>query len=80
MQLVDDYLEFLESRCRANTVLPDAHHLKVFFAAVGKPQPKVSTADVLAFISAQRTGRNEGRVLRAVDPDPLGTPPAVRRP
>ena len=35
--LLDDYLEFLEGRCRPNTVLAAAYDLRVFFGVVDKP-------------------------------------------
>lgn len=54
--LVDDYLEFLDGRCRPNTVLAPAHDLQVFFGVVGKDPREVVLADVLGFITAQRTG------------------------
>jgi len=55
--LADVYLEFLGGRCRPNTVRAAAYDLKVFFSVVGKPPEQVRAADVLAFITAQRTGR-----------------------
>jgi integrase/recombinase XerD len=56
--LTDVYLEVLGGRCRPNTVRAAAYDLKVFFAAAAKPPPdQVRPADVLAFITAQRTGR-----------------------
>ncbi|HEU5043582.1 MAG TPA: tyrosine-type recombinase/integrase [Nocardioidaceae bacterium] len=58
MPLVDEYLEFLEGRCRPNTVLAAAYDLKVFFTVVAKPPAEVAPADVLGFITAQRTGRS----------------------
>ena len=65
--LADVYLEFLGGRCRPNTVRAAAYDLKVFFAAVGKAPDQVRPADVLAFITAQRTGRaGEGGVLQPV--------------
>lgn len=67
LPLVDDYLEFLEGRCRPNTVLPSAYHLKVFFAVVDKPPAGVVPADVLGFITAQRTGRRDASVVQSVD-------------
>jgi integrase/recombinase XerD len=68
--LADVYLEFLAGRCRANTVLAAASDLKIFFAVVGKPPDQVLPADVLAFITAQRTGRSGGHgVVLAVDRD-----------
>jgi site-specific recombinase XerD len=65
--MVDEYLEFLEGRCRPNTVLAAAYDLKVFFSVVDKAPCEVCSADVLGFITAQRTGRNEGGVLRSVE-------------
>ncbi len=58
--LADVYLEFLGGRCRPNTVLAAAYDLKVFFMVVAKPPGQVRPADVLAFITAQRTGRPGG--------------------
>src|SRR5262249_17691817 len=55
--LADVYLEFLGGRCRPNTVLAAAYDLKVFFTVVARPPGEVRPADVLAFITAQRTGR-----------------------
>jgi hypothetical protein len=55
--LADAYLEFLGGRCRPNTVRAAAYDLKVFFTVVAKPPDQVRPADVLAFITAQRTGR-----------------------
>ncbi|MGH8894444.1 MAG: tyrosine-type recombinase/integrase [Actinomycetes bacterium] len=54
--LLDDYLEFVAARSRPNTVLATAYDLKVFFAVVGKAPAEVSSADVLAFMTAQRHG------------------------
>jgi site-specific recombinase XerD len=59
--LLDEYLEFLAGRCRPNTVLAVAYDLKVFFTVVAKPPRRVRPADVLAFMTAQRTGR-DGRL------------------
>jgi integrase/recombinase XerD len=59
--LADVYLEFLAGRCRPNTVRAAAYDLKVFFSAVGKEPDQVRPADVLAFITAQRTGQDVGR-------------------
>jgi integrase/recombinase XerD len=59
--LLDEYLEFLAGRCRPNTVLAVAYDLQVFFTVAGKPPRRVSPADVLAFMTAQRTG-GEGRL------------------
>ena len=71
--LAEVYLEFLAGRCRPNTVLAAASDLRVFFTVVAKPPEQVRPADVLAFITAQRTGRGGGRgVLQPVD---LGSEP-----
>jgi integrase/recombinase XerD len=61
VRLLDEYLEFLSGRCRPNTVLAVAYDLKVFFTVVGKPPRRVRSVDVLAFMTAQRTG-GEGRL------------------
>lgn len=50
---VDEYLEFLRSRCRPNTWLNYAHDLKVFFNTVDKTVVEVTTADVLHFMQCQ---------------------------
>src|SRR5918994_3747939 len=76
--LLDDYLRFLSGRCRPNTVLAAMFDLRVFFTVVDKNPADVRPADVLAFVTAQRTGRpsiddglqpvddNEGVSLRTV--------------
>jgi site-specific recombinase XerD len=67
--LADVYLEFLGGRCRPNTVLAAAYDLKVFFTVVAKPPDQVRPADVLAFITAQHTGRGGERgALQPVSP------------
>src|SRR3990170_2036712 len=65
--LVDDYLEFLKGRCRPNTVLAAAYDLRVFFAVVTKAPAEVAPADVLGFITAQRTGRSDAAIVHGVD-------------
>jgi hypothetical protein len=55
--LLDDYLRFLAGRCRPNTVLAAAYDLKVFFTVVDKQPADVQPGDVLAFVTAQRTGQ-----------------------
>jgi site-specific recombinase XerD len=69
VRLLDEYLEFLSGRCRPNTVLAVAYDLKVFFTVVGKSPKRVRAADVLAFMTAQRTGRRfiSEPPLQAVD-------------
>lgn len=66
--LVEDYLEFLAGRCRPNTVLAAGYDLKVFFTVVGKDVGEIVAADVLAFITAQRTGRTSAQVVAGLDP------------
>lgn len=66
--LLDDYLEFVAARSRTNTLLATAYDLKVFFSLVAKPPAEVTTADVLVFITAQRTPRHgDGKVVRLAD-------------
>ena len=76
--LADVYLEFLGGRCRPNTVLAAAYDLKVFFAVVAGPPDQVRPADVLAFITAQRTGRGGERALQLAD-EPGGVSAATVR-
>jgi integrase/recombinase XerD len=64
---VDDYLEFLEGRCRPNTVLAAAYDLKVFFGVVAKVPAEVVSSDVLGFITAQRSGGRDLAVVQPVD-------------
>jgi site-specific recombinase XerD len=52
--------------------------LKVFFGVVDKAPAEVTTADVLGFITAQRTG-GDGRRLRSVDTDSGVSSRTVRR-
>lgn len=66
-QLLDDYLAFVTARARPNTVLAVAYDLKVFFEEVRKEPAKVNTADVLAFIQAQRAPRRSPKVVRLED-------------
>ena len=54
-EVVDDYLRFVASRCRPNTVLAAGFDLKVFFDFAGKEPAEVSTADVLEFIARHIT-------------------------
>jgi integrase len=76
------YLEFLAGRCRPDTVLAAASDLRVFFMVVARPPEQVRPADVLAFITAQRTGRSGGHgVLQPVEPgdEPCGVSAATVR-
>src|SRR6516165_10223952 len=68
--LLDDYLVFVAARARTNTWLAVAYDLKVFFEVVGKEPAVVTTADVFAFLSAQRAPRRGERVVRLEDGEP----------
>jgi integrase len=50
----------------ADPVLAAAYDLKVFFTVVAKPPDEVVPADVLGFITAQRTGRSGEERLQPV--------------
>jgi integrase/recombinase XerD len=65
--LLDDYLELVAARARPNTLLATAFDLKVFFGVVAKDPAEVTTADVLAFITAQRAPRRGPGVVRLED-------------
>lgn len=66
--LLDDYLEFVAARARANTVLATAYDLLVFFRSVnGKAPQEVTSGDVLAFIAEQRRPRRGDNVVRLED-------------
>ena len=64
--VVDEYLELVRARARRNTLLAVAYDLKVFFGEVGKDPLDVRTADVMAFIKAQRHGPSS-KVVRLAD-------------
>jgi integrase/recombinase XerD len=71
--LLDEYLEFLAGRCRPNTVLAVAYDLKVFFSVVGKSPKRVRPVDVLAFMTAQRTGRSPAaEIVAPIDGERAG--------
>jgi integrase/recombinase XerD len=65
--VVDDYLAFVGSRARPNTWLAVGFDLKEFFSVVPKDPADVTTADVFAFIKAQRQPRLGDRVVRLED-------------
>ncbi len=65
--LLDAYLDLVSARARPNTLLATAFDLKVFFGIVDKDPGDVLTADVLAFIKAQREPRLGARVVRIED-------------
>jgi site-specific recombinase XerD len=78
--LLDGYLEFVAARCRPNTVLAVAFDLKVFFRVVGKPPAEVTSADVLGFVTAQRSGGTSPTPVALVDdPDGAVSTRTVRR-
>jgi site-specific recombinase XerD len=64
---LDAYLDLVAARARPNTVLATAYDLKVFFGIVAKEPSEVTTADVLAFIKAQREPRVDAKVVRLED-------------
>lgn len=65
--LLDDYIELVAARARWNTVLATGFDLKVFFSVVDVDPVEVTTADVLAFIKAQRAPRRGPKVVRIED-------------
>ena len=79
--LLDAYLEFLEARCRPNSVLAAGFDLQVFFTVVAKPPGQVTSADVLGFITAQRAGSATATRVTALVGDAVGAVSArtVRR-
>ena len=66
-ELLDRYVEFVAARCRRNTVIATVSDLRVFFAVIDKDPAAVTPADVFEFISTQRRGDGDGRVVRLVD-------------
>ena len=64
---LDEYLAFVGSRARLNTWLAVAWDLKIFFEVVGKEPAAVRTADVFAFLAAQRAPRHGPNVSRLED-------------
>lgn len=66
--LLDRYVAFVASRCRPNTVRATISDLRAFFSVIAKPPVEVTTADVFAFIGAQREPRpGRGSVIRLGD-------------
>jgi site-specific recombinase XerD len=65
--LVDAYLELVAARARPNTLLASAFDLKVFFSVIEKDPAAVTSADVLAFVAAQRAPRRGANVVRMED-------------
>ena len=77
--LVDAYLEFLRARARPNTIRAVAFDLKVFFSVVDKTPTRVTSADVMLFISCQRSGGGDGKVVRIDRSDGLSARTIRRR-
>ncbi len=75
--LVDEYLEFLTARARPNTILAVAFDLKVFFSVVDTTPVRVTSADVMAFIRAQRS--SDHKVVRIDGPGGLSSRTIRRR-
>jgi integrase/recombinase XerD len=65
--VIDEYLAFAGARLRLNSWLALAFDLKVFFSVVAKEPAAVTTADVFAFIKAQRAPRVSPKVVRLED-------------
>ncbi|MPZ15524.1 MAG: tyrosine-type recombinase/integrase [Chloroflexi bacterium] len=64
---VDEYLAFAGARLRLNSWLAVAFDLNVFFSVVGKEPEAITTADVFAFIKAQRARRLGPKMVRLED-------------
>jgi integrase/recombinase XerD len=59
---VDEYLKFLQYRCRPNTWLSYGYDLQIFLNFIKKPLLEVTSADILAFIDSQQSAPNrQGR-------------------
>lgn len=65
--LLDAYLDLVTARARWNTVVATAFDLTVFFRVIDRDPAEVVTADVLAFIKAQREPRRGAGVVRIED-------------
>jgi integrase len=78
-RLLDAYLEQVAAPARPNTLLATAFDLKVFFSVVGKDPVEVGTADVLAFIAAQREPRGGANVVRLADGEAGLSAPTIKR-
>ncbi len=61
------YLEFVAGRCRPNTVIATGSDLRIFFATIDVHPVDVTSADVFAFIAAQRRGPDGSQVVRLSD-------------
>jgi site-specific recombinase XerD len=76
--LVDAYFEFLRARARPNTIRAVAFDLKVFFTFVDKTPVRVTSSDVMSFITAQRNGDGGGKVV-SIDRASGLSPRTIRR-
>ncbi len=65
-ELVDEYLEFLACEVPSEHGAGRGYDLKVFFTLIPKEPAEVTTADVLAFITAQRSA-GDPKVIRLSD-------------
>lgn len=52
---VDDYLKFLQYRCRPNSWISYGYDLQVFLNTIAGPVLEVTSADILAFVESQRS-------------------------
>jgi site-specific recombinase XerD len=73
------YVEFVAARCRPNTVIATMSDLRVFFSVIDRPPSEVTSADVFAFIAAQRRGPDDGRVVRLADGESGLTARTIKR-
>ena len=62
--LLDDYLRFVSARSRPNTLRATADDLKTFFGFVDKPPGRVTVSDVVGFITWQRLGDGDRKIVR----------------
>lgn len=59
---VDDYLKFLQYRCRPNTWISYGYDLQIFLNFIQKPLTEVTSADILSFVDSQQSAPNrQGR-------------------
>ncbi|MFC1943820.1 tyrosine-type recombinase/integrase [Chloroflexota bacterium] len=59
---VDEYLKFLQYRCRPNTWISYGYDLQIFLTFIRKPLLEVTSADILAFVDSQQSAPNrQGR-------------------
>jgi integrase/recombinase XerD len=59
---VDEYLKFLQYRCRPNTWVSYGYDLQIFLNFIRKPLLEITSADILAFIDSQQSAPNrQGR-------------------